>query len=211
MAALLVGSYKWFRSEVTARGAGTRWYSKERLYVRVGMPPRDRHRPDRRDHPGLRGQGAWPRIYAKEMQVTHRPRERPSALIEFPPDDRGSSCRPYALKEELIQLATQFAGIDVSVSGFDPPVLRLEHGRGRLLQLPHQVLRATTCSKLKEITGDLEKTLRRNPRIKEVRTVSSRFGWWRGDTVEDILKIDKAALKRYDVDPGLPPTSPCRP
>jgi HAE1 family hydrophobic/amphiphilic exporter-1 len=55
---------------------------------------------------------------------------------------------------------------------------------------------------LKEITADLEKTLRRNPRIKEVRTVSSRFGWWRGDTVEDILKIDKSALRRYDIDPA---------
>ena len=56
--------------------------------------------------------------------------------------------------------------------------------------------------KLKEITADLEKTLRRNPRIKEVRTVSSRYGWWRGDTVEDVLKIDKAALRRYDIDPA---------
>src|SRR4030065_1391448 len=56
--------------------------------------------------------------------------------------------------------------------------------------------------KMKESTPALERPLRPNPRIKEVRTVSSRFGWWRGDTFEDILKIDKAALKRYDVDPA---------
>jgi HAE1 family hydrophobic/amphiphilic exporter-1 len=56
--------------------------------------------------------------------------------------------------------------------------------------------------KLKEITADLESSLKRNPRIKEVRTVSSRYSWWRGDTFENILKIDKAALRQYDIDPA---------
>ena len=59
VAALLFGSYKWFRAEVTMG----RWYS----LVLEGSPLRpgrhaagDRHRPDRRDDPGLRREGRGP-------------------------------------------------------------------------------------------------------------------------------------------------------
>ncbi|MBP7706695.1 MAG: efflux RND transporter permease subunit [Candidatus Aminicenantes bacterium] len=197
VAALLFGSYKWFRSEVTL-GRWYSWYSKERLYVRVGMPPgTDIARTDET----IRAfeDKVLAQDYAKEMQVSIVP-ENAQLLVEFPPEIE-KSYRPYALKEELIQLATQFAGIDVSVSGFDPQYYASSMAAGTYYSSRIKFY-GYNLRKLKEITGDLEKTLRRNPRIKEVRTVSSRFGWWRGDTVEDILKIDKAALKRYDVDPA---------
>ncbi|HOW85786.1 MAG TPA: efflux RND transporter permease subunit [Candidatus Aminicenantes bacterium] len=197
VAALLFGSYKWFRSEVTL-GRWYSWYSKERLYVRVGMPPgTDIARTDETIRPfedKVLAQG-----YEKEMQVYVAP-ESAYAIIEFPPEIE-RSYRPYALKEELIQLATQFAGIDISVSGFDPQYYASSMGAGTYYSSRIKFT-GYNLKKLKEITADLERTLRRNPRIKEVRTVSSRYGWWRGDTVEDILKIDKAALRRYDVDPA---------
>jgi hydrophobic/amphiphilic exporter-1 (mainly G- bacteria), HAE1 family len=197
VAALLFGAYKWFRAEVTL-GRWYPWYSKEYLYVRVGMPPgTDIARTDetiRAFEEKVMAQG-----FEKEMNVRILP-ENAQAIIGFPPEIE-KSYRPYALKEELIQLATQFAGIDISVSGFDPQSYASSMGAGTYYSSRIKFF-GYNLRKLKEITGDLEKTLRRNPRIKEVRTVSSRYGWWRGDTVEDILKIDKAALKRYDVDPA---------
>jgi len=196
VAALLFGSYKWFRSEVTL-GRWYNWYSKEYLYVRVGMPPgTDIARTDetiRAFEEKVLAQG-----HEKEMNVRIYP-ERAEAVIGFPPEVERSYV-PYALKEELIQLATQFAGIDVSVQGFDPQYYASSMGAGTYYSSQIKFF-GYNLKKLKEITADLEKTLRRNPRIKEVRTVSSRFGWWRGDTVEDVLKIDKEALRRYDVDP----------
>ncbi len=197
VAALLFGSYKWFRSEVTL-GRWYSWYSKEYLYVRIGMPPgTDIARTDetiRAFEEKVMAQDG-----EKEMNVRIVP-ENAQAIIGFPPEVERSYV-PYALKEELIQMATQFAGIDVSVSGFDPQYYASSMGAGTYYSSRIKFT-GYNLRKLKEITADLEKTLRRNPRIKEVRTVSSRFGWWRGDTVEDILKIDKAALKRYDVDPA---------
>jgi HAE1 family hydrophobic/amphiphilic exporter-1 len=197
VAALLFGSYKWFRAEVTL-GRWYPWYSKEYLYVRVGMPPgTDIARTDetiRAFEEKVMAQG-----FEREMNVRILP-ENAQVLIGFPPEIE-KSYRPYALKEELIQLATQFAGIDISVSGFDPQFYASSMGAGTYYSSRIKFF-GYNLRKLKEITGDLEKTLRRNPRIKEVRTVSSRYGWWRGDTVEDILKIDKAALKRYDIDPA---------
>ncbi len=44
----------------------------------------------------------------------------------------------------------------------------------------------------------MEKTLKANPRIKEVITVSSRYGW-RLETFAYVLKIDKEALRKYDI------------
>ncbi len=196
VAALFFGAYRWFRSEVTL-GRWYPWYSEEYLYVRIGMPPgTDIARTDetiRAFEDKVLAQN-----HEKEMNVRVFP-ERAEAVIGFPPEVERSYV-PYALKEELIQLATQFAGIDVSVSGFDPQYFSSSMGAGTYYSSRIKFL-GYNLKKLKEITADLEKTLRRNPRIKEVRTVSSRFGWWRGDTVEDILKIDKEALRRYDVDP----------
>lgn len=197
VAALLFGSYKWFRSEVTLGRWGS-WYSEKRLYVRVGMPPgTDISRTDET----IRAfeDKVLAQDFEKEMKVYIVP-ESAQALIEFPPEIE-RSYRPYALKEELIQLATQFAGIDISVSGFDPQYYASSMGAGTYFS-SHIKFTGYNLKKLKEITADLEKTLRRNPRIKEVRTVSSRYGWWRGDTVEDILRIDQAALRRYDIDPA---------
>jgi HAE1 family hydrophobic/amphiphilic exporter-1 len=197
VAALLFGAYRWFRAEVTI-GRWYPWYSKEYLYVRVGMPPgTDIARTDET----IRAfeDKVMSQDFDKEMNVRVMP-ENAQAIIGFPPRIE-TSYRPYALKEELIQLATQFAGIDISVSGFDPQWYSSSMGAGTFYSSRIKFF-GYNLKKLKEITTDLERTLRRNPRIKEVRTVSSRFGWWRGDTVEDVLKIDKAALRRYDVDPA---------
>ncbi|TFG54794.1 MAG: efflux RND transporter permease subunit, partial [Candidatus Aminicenantes bacterium] len=197
VAALLFGAYRWFRAEVTI-GRWYPWYSKEYLYVRVGMPPgTDIARTDET----IRAfeDKVVAQDYAKEMNVRIQA-ENAQAIIGFPPDIE-KSYRPYALKEELIQLATQFAGIDISVSGFDPQWYSSSMGAGTYYSSRIKFF-GYNLKKLKEITANLEGTLRRNPRIKEVRTVSSRYGWWRGDTLEDILKIDKAALRRYDIDPA---------
>jgi HAE1 family hydrophobic/amphiphilic exporter-1 len=197
VAALLFGAYKWFRAEVTI-GRWYPWYSKEYLYVRVGMPPgTDIARTDET----IRAfeDKVMTQDYGKEMNV-RIVAENAQAIIGFPPEIE-KSYRPYALKEELIQLATQFAGIDISVSGFDPQWYSSSMGAGTYYSSRIKFF-GYNLKKLKEITADLEKTLRRNPRIKEVRTVSSRYGWWRGDTVEDVLRIDKSILRRYDIDPA---------
>ncbi|MGB8958507.1 MAG: efflux RND transporter permease subunit [Candidatus Aminicenantales bacterium] len=197
VAALLLGSYKWFRAEVTM-GRWYDWYSKQTLVVRIGMPPgTDIARTDET----IRAfeDKVVAQDYEKEMNVQVMS-ESAYARIEFPQEIE-RSYRPYALKEELIQLATQFAGIDIGVMGFDPQFYSSSMGAGTYYSSRIKFY-GYNLKKLKEITGDLEKTLRRNPRIKEVRTVSSRYGWWRGDTLEDILKIDKTALKRYDIDPA---------
>jgi len=93
-------------------------------------------------------------------------------------------------EEELIQLATQFAGIDIGVYGFDPQSYSSSMGAGTYYSSRIKFY-GYNLKKLREIAADLEKTLKRNPRIREVRSVYSRYSWFRGDTYENVLRIDK--------------------
>ncbi len=196
VAAILFGSYRWFRSEVTI-GDWFRWYSQERLVVYVRMPAgtsiEQTDATIRKFEDKVLGQP-----YAKEMNVGLTP-ESANMSIAFPPAIE-RSYRPYALKEELIGLATQFAGLDIGVYGFDPQGYFSSVGAGTYYSSRIKLF-GYNLKKLREITSALERQLKRNPRIKEVRILSSRYGWYYGDSFETILKIDKSALGRYDIDP----------
>jgi len=193
---IFFGTYKWFRSEVTL-GEFFRWYSKETLRVYIGMPPgTDMERTN--DVAKKFEERVLAKNYEKEMN-TSVSRENAYIYMTFPPDIE-SSYFPYLLKEELIQLATNFAGISISISGFDPQGYYSSFGGGTFYDSRIKFY-GYNLKKLKEMTSQLDKTLKRNPRIKEVRIISSRWGWWRLDYFEYILKINKETLRNYEVDP----------
>jgi HAE1 family hydrophobic/amphiphilic exporter-1 len=195
VAALLFGSYKWFKSEVTI-GNWINWYSRQSLYVSVGMPAgTDIEKTDetiRQFEEKVVAQD-----YEKEMNARITA-ERATLDIKFPREIE-NSYHPYVLKEELIQMATQFAGLDIYVTGFDPQFYSSSMGSGEYYS-SQITFYGYNLKKLREITTAVEANVRKNPRIKESRTISSRY-WWRGDSYENILKIDKAALRQYDIDP----------
>jgi len=193
---IFYGTYKWFRSEVTL-GEFFRWYSKERLVVSISTPPGT----DIEDTDTVVKkfeQRILEKDYEKEINSSISA-EHASIVISFPPHIE-SSFRPYLLKEELIQLATNFAGIGVGIYGFDPQGYYSGLGSGTFYDSRIKFY-GYNLKKLKEITASLEGSLKKNPRIKEVRIISSRYGWWRLDSFEYILKINKDKLRKYDVDP----------
>jgi len=193
---IFFGTYKWFKSEVTL-GEFFRWYSKETLRVYIGMPPgTDMERTN--DVAKKFEERVLAKNYEKEMN-TSVSRENAYIYMTFPPDIE-SSYFPYLLKEELIQLATNFAGISISISGFDPQGYYSSFGSGTFYDSRIKFY-GYNLKKLKEMTSQLERTLKRNPRIKEVRIISSRWGWWRLDYFEYVLKINKETLRNYEVDP----------
>jgi HAE1 family hydrophobic/amphiphilic exporter-1 len=193
---LFFGSYRLFKKEVTI-GEFFRWYSRDRLIVRVSMPPgTDLQKTDgviRKFESRVNE-----KAYEKEMNSSIRA-EDAYIVITFP-EEIEYSFRPYALKEELIQLATQFAGISVSIYGFDPQGYYSGFGTGTMYDSYIKFF-GYNMKKLREITGELERRLKQNPRIKETRVISSRSGWWRVESSEHVLRIDRAALRRYEIDP----------
>jgi len=193
---LFYGSYRWFKKEVTI-GEFFRWYSRDRLAVSVSMPPgTDLDRTDEviRKFEAL----VMEKDYEKEMN-SRISSENAYVEISFPPEVE-FSFRPYALKEELIQLATQFAGLSIGIYGFDPQGYYSSFGTGTFYD-SYIKFYGYNLKKLKDITGELEQRLKRNPRIKETRIISSRYGWWRVESFEHVLKIDREALRKYQIDP----------
>jgi len=195
-AAVLCGSYKWFRAEVSL-GEFFRWYSKERLTVTILMPPGT----------DIDTMDAIVRKFEakvlesdveKELNARIQP-EDAYLSISFPAAVENSS-RPYALKEELIRLATRFAGASIGIYGFNPQGYHSSLEAGTFYDSRIKFT-GYNLKKLKVITAELERALRRNPRTKDVRTTSSRFGWWRPDSFEYVLRTDREALRKYDVDP----------
>jgi HAE1 family hydrophobic/amphiphilic exporter-1 len=196
VAAIFFGSYKWFRSEVTL-GEFFAWYSKEKLRVYVGMPAgTDIERTDivMRQFE----ERVLEKNYEKELNTSVMS-ERGFMEVSFPSEIE-VSYRPYLLKEELIQLATNFAGINVSISGFDPQGYYSGFGGGPMYDSRVKFF-GYNLKKLRDITSNLERTLKRNPRIKDVKIISSRGWWFRGESFEYVAKLDKEALRKYDIDP----------
>ena len=196
VAAIFYGSYRWFRTEVTL-GEFFSWYAKQSLRVWIDMPPgTEIERTD--DVVNKFEEKAMKKVYEKEVNSTITA-ENAWIIMTFSPEIE-NSFYPYILKEELIQLATNFAGIGVSVSGFDPQGYYSSIGPGTFYDSRIKFY-GYNLKKLKEITSNLEKNLKKNPRIKDVRIIASRYDFYRLDSFEYILKIDKEALRKYDVDP----------
>ncbi len=191
---IFYGSYRWFKAEVSI-GDWFGWSFRQSLWVWVRMPsgtPLDRTDEVIRKFE----EKVLEKDYEKKMETRVNP-ENASIMIEFPSEIE-YSYRPYILKEELIQIATNFAGISISVSGFDPQSYYTSMGTSSWYDSRIKFY-GYNLKKLTQITSALERTLKRNPRIKETRRISSSRWWWTQDTFEYILKIDKEALRKYNI------------
>jgi len=197
MALILFGSYRWFKKEVTI-GEWFRWRSQDQLYISIGMPPGTEIQ--------TIDEVVWKfenkvleKDYKKEMTARLKA-ENAYVIIKFPTEIE-YSYRPYVLKEELIQLATQFAGLNVYIGGFDPQGYSSSMEAGTFYS-SHIKFMGYNLKKLDDITGELERRLRQNPRIKDTKKVSSSNYWWRVDSFEHVLKIDQEKLRRFNIDPA---------
>lgn len=195
---LVWGSYRYFRNNVTL-GEFFRWTAKDRLIVSITMPPgTDIAQTDE----VIRKFEAkvLTKDYPFEMNSSVSA-ERGTIIITFPPEIE-YSWRPYALKEELIQLATNFAGLGIGVYGFDPQGYYSSPGPGTFYESWIKIY-GYNLKKLRDLAAELEKRLRQNPRIREIKIVSSERGWWSADMYEHILKINKEKLYRYQIRPEV--------
>ncbi|MEE8377692.1 MAG: efflux RND transporter permease subunit, partial [Candidatus Aminicenantaceae bacterium] len=195
---IFLGAYKWFKSEVTI-GPFFSSGLRQELSVRIGMPAgtpieRTDEVTQKFEKKVLEG------TYEKEMNTSIMS-DRAYLRIKFPSEIE-YSYRPYLLKEELIQLATNFAGINISISGFDPQGYYSRVSSGPYLGSSIKFY-GYNLKKLKEITSNLDRDLKRNPRIKESRITSSRYSWGNLDSFEYVLKLDREAMRQYNLDPSF--------
>ena len=195
--AIFFVSYKWFKSEVST-GRWFQSFGQQELRVSISMPqgiPIEIYD----EVISQFEEKVLENSYEKEM-ITTVNTGNSLVRIKFPPEIE-FSYRPYLLKEELIQLATNFAGLNIYIRGFDPQSYSSSVGGG-VYYGSRIIFFGYNLNKLKEIGRVLEETLKQNPRIRDARFSTSRYGGYSSqDSFEFILKIERELMSKYDIDP----------
>jgi len=118
--------------------------------------------------------------------------------ITFPPNIENSGL-PLQLKEELIQLGTNLAGITIYISGFDNEGYYYSAETGS--NLPYSIqIKGYNYEKLMKFAGEVKKSILNHRRIKEVDIETfSDFRW--GSTKEKyyVFKVNRDKLKKYGI------------
>lgn len=117
--------------------------------------------------------------------------DRGRLRITFPPEVELTP-EPLILKEELIAMATRFAGANVNVYGFGPGFYR---GGGAAPTFFLQVL-GYNYNEVKRIADEVGHTLLRNPRVRDLE-ISSALWYGRRDQFEVIVRLNRQQLSRY--------------
>ncbi len=189
-------SYKIFLKETTF-GRFFSWYQKQSLVVWISMPSGAEFNDTKKTILGFE-KIAVSKPYEKEVKT--RILERNAQMEVTFPEKIEFSAYPYILKQELISLATNMAGIGIGVSGFDPQGYYYSPETGSWL--PYSItIKGYNFEKLLEIADNLKKALLTNRRIQEVEIITQSRFYWGSKSKYYQMDIDYNAINKYDITP----------
>ncbi len=196
IALIFVFSAKLFYKNVTF-GRFFSWYQRQKIEVWIKLPPGADFTQTKKTILQFE-KIALSKPYKKEVK-TRIMGNSAYMTVEFPLEIEFSAY-PYILKQELIHLATNMAGIGVGVWGFDPQGYYYSPSAGTWL--PYSiVLKGYDFEKLRRLAENLRKTLLMNRRIEEAKIVFQKRFFWGGEREYYQLKMKFAALRRYGINP----------
>ena len=115
--------------------------------------------------------------------------------ITFPPEVEASAF-PLQLKQELVGMATNLAGVGVGVAGFDQEPYYYNPDTGS--HLPFNIrIAGYNFEKLMEFSQNLKKSLLKHKRIKEAEVQTDMRFWWGARDKYYGFKLNRAKLKKY--------------
>ena len=196
VAAALFISYSVFREEVTF-GRFFSYYSQEKIQVYLRFPSRAEFEDVKKDILKFE-ELALKKPYRKEISTNVYAR---GAYMEitFPPKVENSPL-PYQLKQELVGIATQLAGVGVGVMGFDPENYHYNPQTGSFL--PYSItIKGYNFERLMELSGDLKKNLMNHRRIKDVEVLTDVKFWWGPKDKYYTFHLNRKKLDRYRLEP----------
>ncbi len=193
---LMFLSYKIFLKETTF-GRFFSWYRKQSLVVWLRMPSGAEFKDTKKTILEFE-KLAVSKPYEKEVKT--RIFERSAQMEITFPEKIEFSAYPYILKQELISLATNMAGIGISVSGFDPQGYYYSPETGSFL--PYSItIKGYNFVKLMKIANNLKKALLSNRRIQEVEIITQKGYFWGSKSKYYQMEIDYNAINKYDITP----------
>jgi HAE1 family hydrophobic/amphiphilic exporter-1 len=193
---LFIHSYTVFKEEVSF-GQFFSWYSKEKIVVWLRFPSGAEFE-DVKEAIVKFENLSLQKSYKKEITTTIYP-QGAYMIVTFP-EEVEFSAAPYQLKQELVGLATNLAGIGVSVSGFDPENYYYNPDTGSFLPYSIQI-RGYNFERLMQFAGELKKSLLNHRRIKDVEILTDMEFWWGGKDKYFAFQLDREKLKIYRLEP----------
>ncbi len=191
---LFSGSFYLF-SKYVSRGSFFAWREEEILKIYIGMPSGAEI--ERTDEVVRSFEERIKNLKEIEkLEVIIYEAENAIIRIEFP-EEIQSSLFPYLLKEKLIAIASQHAGISISIYGFGESYYR--GGFSSPYYNSQIKVLGYNYDRLKQITQDIAAKAKGSARVKDVTFSSSRYGWWSGQGSEIVLQINREALQKYDL------------
>ncbi|MCP4213316.1 MAG: efflux RND transporter permease subunit, partial [bacterium] len=117
------------------------------------------------------------------------------------PKEVASTGLPLQLKQELVSIATNQAGIAVYVSGFDQEPYRYNPHSGA--NLPYVIyIRGYNYEKLMDVAGSLKRNLLKHRRIKDVEILTDMKRYGLRDKYYS-LKLNREKMRHYNLSPNV--------
>lgn len=191
-----IWSYKTFREEVSF-GSFFAWYNDERVVVWLGFRSGTEFKEIQKSIDSFE-KIALEKPYNKEINTVIYPRGA-YMEISFPPEIE-STALPVQLKQELVGMATNLAGVGVRVSGFDqePYIYNPDTGS----HLPYSIMiSGYNFEKLMAFSTELKRNILNNKRIKDAEIQTDlRFYWGARDKLFT-FKLNRSKMKNYNIPP----------
>ena len=194
---LFTFSFKIFLKDVTF-GQFFSWYSKQQVVVSLLFPSGAEFENVQETIDKFE-KVALEKPYQKEIntQITST---RAYMIVTFPPAVENSSY-PLQLKQELVGIATNLAGIGVYVSGFDQEPYYYNPDTGS--NMPYNIhIKGYNFDKLMKIAHDIKDNLLSHRRIKDCEIQTDKDFWWGGKEKYFSLKLDRKKLDYYRLPPS---------
>jgi HAE1 family hydrophobic/amphiphilic exporter-1 len=194
---LLISSYVTFKKEVSF-GRFFGWFNKQQIVVSLRFPAGAEFDEVKRAMLKFE-ETALSKTYKMEANTAIYPRGA-YMVITFPPEIEASA-HPLQLKQELVGLATNLAGVGVYVVGFDQEPYFYNPDTGS--HLPFDIrLTSYNFEKLMEFSGEMKRGILKHKRIKEAEIQTDFRYYWEGKQKYYAFRINREKLKLYNLQPG---------
>ena len=193
----MMGTSLWTFTKEVSFGRFFNWFEQEVVSVRIRFPSGAEF--DDVKHAILTFEKtALEKPYPKEVTVSIN-RNSAFMIVKFPPEIEATAY-PVQLKQELVGLATNLAGVGISVSGFDQEPYYYNPDTGS--SLPFDIrLTGYNFERLMNFSNDLKQSLLRHKRIKEAEVQPDMFYFWVGREKYYSFKFNREKMKRYNLQP----------
>lgn len=196
---LMFFSYSVFKKEVSF-GRFFSWYSKEKIEVSLRFPSGAEFNDVKKTIKKFEDL-ALAKPYEKEITTQiYSGYYRGARMVITFPEEIEFSAFPLQLKQELVGLATNLAGIGVYVGGFDPEPYYYNPDTGSFLPYNIQV-KGYHFEKLMDYSNDVKRSMLQHKRIKDVDIQTDMDFWWGGKEKYFAFKLDREKLRSYQMSP----------